>query len=147
MSAAVKPMNKFDFLTGKWKLTYDVPESEFSRMDGGTGKGEIKKILNDQFVLFDYSAELGTGKTAARGIFRYDDKTDIYRYQWFEDSGAFMEASCGFTEENILRLNWHNSILVQTFYKEDSGNIILRMNSPEGDAGYKTILKVTLEKI
>jgi hypothetical protein len=141
------PMDKFNFLLGTWKLEYKVPKSQFSEADTGSGEGEFKRILNDRYVKFDYRAKLTRGEGAAHGIFAWDEKSKIYRYWWFEDSGAFMEATCNFINENTLCLNWHNSILVQTFKKKEDGKVILQMSFPSDKNGYELVLEVTLLKM
>ncbi|MGE5861792.1 MAG: hypothetical protein ACM34J_14600, partial [Ignavibacteria bacterium] len=65
---------------------------------------------------------------------------------WFEDSGAFMEASCNFIEENTLCLNWHDSLLVQTFRRIDEGKINLQMKYPRNENEYELILEVVLTR-
>ena len=140
------PMDKFNFLLGSWKLEYKVPKSIFSEADTGTGEGEFKRILNDQYVTFNYQAKLTQGEGAAHALFAWDEKSKIYRYWWFENSGAFMEATCNFINENTLCLNWHNSILVQTFKKVEDGKVILQMSYPSDKNGYELVLEVILTK-
>ena len=135
-------MDKFNFLLGSWKLEYKVPESEFSPGDYGEGKGEFKRILNDKYVTFDYVAKLSQGEGAAHAIFAWDEKSKFYRYWWFEDSGEFMKATCNFLDEDTLALNWHNSLLVQTFSKVNDNEIVLKMKYPLNKDEYKLILEV-----
>ena len=58
-----------------------------------------------------------------------------------------MKATCDFINENTLCLNWHNSLLVQTFRKTEDGKIILQMKNPSIKNGYELILKVIFTKI
>ena len=146
MNEDLNPMDKFNFLLGTWKLEYKVPKSQFSEGDTGNGEGEFKRILNDRYVTFDYHAKLTRGEGAAHAIFAWDEKSKIYRYWWFEDSGAFMEATCNFINENTLCLNWHNSILVQTFKKMEDGKVVLQMSYPSEKNGYEVVLEVILVK-
>ena len=140
------PMDKFNFLLGSWKLEYKVPKSQFSEADTGTGEGEFKPILNDRYVTFDYNSKLTQGEGAAHGVFAWDEKSKIYRYWWFEDSGSFDEATCNFINENTLCLNWHNSILVQTFKKMEDGKVVLQMSYPSDKNGYEMVLEVIFSK-
>ena len=112
-----QPISKLDFLLGEWSLDYRVPESAISKEDKGTGTGEFKRILNDKFVSFDYHAKLSSMETKAHAIFAWDEKANIFKYWWFESYGGFLAASCNFIDENTLCLNWHDSLLVQTFKK------------------------------
>jgi len=146
MSEELNPMRRFDFLLGKWKLLYKIPKSSFSNPDSGEGEGEFKSVLKEKYVTFDYSCKLFAMEDAAHAIFVWDAKTEIYRYWWFEDSGAFMEASCNFLNDTTLCLNWHNSLLVQTFQLTEDGRIILRMKYPSEGNNYETILEVVFTK-
>lgn len=140
-------MEKFNFLLGNWKLDYKVPKSQFSGEDIGEGEGSFKRILNNQYITFDYNAKLSKSEGAAHAIFAWDGKSKIYRYWWFEDSGEFMKATCDFIDENTLCLNWHNSILVQTFQKIENGKkIILQMKYPINKNEYGIILEVLFTK-
>ena len=53
MNKEVNPMDKFDFLIGKWKLKYYVPKSFMSDEDTGEGTGEFKRILNMPIAIFE----------------------------------------------------------------------------------------------
>jgi hypothetical protein len=140
-------MEKFDFLLGNWKLKYHVPKSSFSEADTGTGEGTIRKILGGRYVQFDYRASLNkAGTGSARGIFAWDQKARIYRYWWFEDSGNFLTAAANFVDEGTLRLNWHDTLLVQTFKKRGPDQMILRMEQPVSGGTYELILEVQFSK-
>jgi hypothetical protein len=65
---------------------------------------------------------------------------------WFEDSGEFMEATCNFLNETTLCLNWHNSLLVQTFQLIENGKMILQMKYPSNQNDYEVVLKVVFTK-
>lgn len=147
MEKEFNPMDKFNFLLGSWEMEYKVPGSKFSDKDSGNGQGEFKRILNNQYVSFDYIAELSSGEGAAHAIFAWDEKSKIYRFWWFENSGAFMKATCDFVNENTLCLNWHNSLLVQTFRKIEDGKIILQMKNPSIEDDYELLLEVIFTKI
>ncbi|NWF90173.1 MAG: DUF1579 family protein [Ignavibacteriaceae bacterium] len=142
MNKQLNPMDKFNFLVGKWHLEYKVPKSQFSEEDFGSGEGEFKRLLNDKYVTFDYHAKLSGGESSAHGIFAWDEKSKIYKYWWFEDSGSFMTATCNFVDENTLCLNWHESILVQTFSKRENGNVVLEMRYPLNKTDYEKVLEV-----
>lgn len=146
ISKELNPMDKFNFLLGTWKLEYKVPKSQFSDEDTGVGEGEFKRILNDKYVTFDYKAKLSAGEGAAHGIFAWDEKSKIYRYWWFEDSGEFNKATCNFINEHTLCLNWDNSILVQTFNKIENEKVLLEMRYPANKNDYKIVLEVVLTK-
>ncbi len=141
------PMEKFNFLIGRWNLEYDIPKSQFSEADTGKGNGEFKFILNNKYVTFDYEAKLTKTKTAAHAVFVWDKRTNNYKYWWYEDSGEFMEATCNFLNENTLCFNWHNSLLVQTFQKKSDGKIKLEMRYPKNKDDYEIILNVILTKV
>ena len=146
MTDELKPMNKFNFLLGKWKLEHNVPKSKFSEKLSGTGEGEFKRVLNDKYVTFDYHAKLSDMETSTHAIFAWDNKKEIYRFWWFEDSGEFTEATCGFLDEKTLCLNWHNSLLVQTFSLGDDGKVLLEMRHPSDKNDYEIILEVLFTK-
>ena len=140
-------MNKLDFFLGKWKMECNVPESAFSKADKGTGIGEFKKELDDKYVVFNYKAKLSSGKGAAHGIFAWDSKEQNYKYWWFEDSGNFMTATCNFINDDTLHLNWHNSLLIQTFKKESKDKVVLKMEHPSPEGKYELVLEVIFRKI
>ena len=147
MNNQSNPINKFNFLLGKWKLIYKVPKSSFSNEDEGEGTGEFKRVLNDKYVTFDYSAKFHAAAASAHAIFVWDEKANLYRYWWFEDSGSFMTASGNFINDDTLCLNWHNSLLVQTFKRETDDKVILKMSYPSNNSSYDLVLEVTLVKI
>lgn len=136
-------LDKFRFLLGDWNLESRIPKSKFSDAGTDTGVGSFKKILNDKYVLFEYTAETGG---AAKGIFAWDDKIKQYRYWWFENSGSFSQATCHFVNEKTLAMNWHDSLFVQTFVKETSNRVVLKMQHPADNGGYELVLEVILTK-
>lgn len=142
MASREKAMEKFDFLLGDWDLEYRVPKSSMSPAATGMGSGTFKRFLNDRYVLFDYSCSLTTGQGQAHAIFAWDEKTKLYRFWWFEDSGNFAQATCNFTSDKILCLNWHDSLLVQSFRGVDPDKIILKMEQPAPEGGYELVLEV-----
>ena len=146
MTEELRSMEKFNFLLGVWDMEYTIPKSCLSEADYGKGKGEFKTVLNNKYVMFDYSAKFSNSETAAYGIFVWDKKNNNYRYWWFEDSGEFSEATCDFIDENILCMNWHNSLLVQTFSKKENGTIALEMRYPIDKNDYKIVLQVIFTK-
>lgn len=140
-------MTKFEFLLGDWILEYRVPKSAFSEPATGSGTGAFKRMLNDKYVFFDYSASFSTGTRAqAHGIFTWDEKIKIYKYWWFEDSGAFSTATCNFISDETLLLNWHDTLLIQTFTKIGPNKVILRMENPNSEGKYELVLEVLLTK-
>jgi len=106
---------KFEFLLGDWELEYHIPKSFLSEAGTVTGSGTFKKILNDKYVQFEYSTQSGG---EAKGIFAWDEKINAFRYWWFENSGSFLSATCNFIDDTTLALNWHDTLLVQTFKQE-----------------------------
>ena len=135
-------MEKFEFLLGDWNLEYRVPKSAFSEAATGTGTGTFKQALNDKYVFFDYSCSLTTGKGQAHAIFAWDDRAEVYRYWWFEDSGSFQQATCNFLDDDTLFLNWHDTLLTQTFTKAGRDKVILRMNHPGPEGKSELLLEV-----
>ena len=135
-------MNKFAFLLGDWNLQYLIPESSFSEATTGRGFGSFKRELNDKFLFFDYTSNINNKLVKAHGIFTWDTKSDIYRYWWFESSGSFMKASCYFTDDETLNMNWHDSILVQSFKKLDHDKVQLKMSQQNVQGGFDLILEV-----
>jgi len=136
-------MEKFEFLLGTWKMEYRVPESEFSAAMTGSGTGTFKRALNEKVVYFDYSVSFSTGdKAEAHGIFVWDEKSKIHRYWWFENSGSFATASCRFISDDVLFMNWHESLLSQTFTKTGSDGVVLRMAHPDCEGKQKTVMEV-----
>lgn len=147
MNAEISPMDKFNFMLGKWNLNYRVPKSSLHMEEIGAGKGEAKKILNNRHVVFDYHAELTSGEATAHAVFAWDERRKIYRYWWFEDSGEFMEASCDFINDDTLCLNWYNSLLVQTFERKRKDKIVLLMKHPLNSNEYELVLEVEMTRI
>ncbi len=139
-------MKKFEFLLGDWDLEYNVPESGFSKKASGIGIGTFKRALNDKYVFFNYSATLTIGSGAAHAIFAWDEKFRIYRYWWFEDSGNFSTATCQFIRDDILFLNWHDTLLIQSFTKINSNKIVLKMEQPIAQNQFELILEVILTR-
>jgi len=135
-------MEKFNFLLGNWDMEYNVPKSAFSEATSGTGNGTFKRALDDKYVYFDYSSLINNEKGQAHAIFAWDEKAKIIRYWWFENSGNFQTATCKFINEEIIFLNWHDTLLIQTFKKIDPNKVVLRMENPDSDANYELILEV-----
>lgn len=135
-------MEKFDFLIGDWNLEYRVPKSAFSEAATGTGNGTFKRTLDEKYVYFDYSANIAGQEGQAHAIFGWDEKTKMYRYWWFESSGNFSTATCNFVNNETLFLNWHDTLLIQTFRKAGPNKVILRMENPDFEGKYELILKV-----
>jgi len=57
-----------------------------------------------------------------------------------------MQATCNFLDENTLCLNWHDSILVQTFSRTENGNVVLEMRYPKNKTDYELVLEVIFTK-
>jgi hypothetical protein len=146
---AIIMMEKFDFLLGTWHLDYRVPNSRLSRAMTGGGTGTVKRALKDKYVYFDYEATLSAdgGPVGAHAVFAWDDKTKIYRYWWFEDSGSFMTASGYFLDDQTLYINWHDTPFVQTFKKAGPDSVILKMAEPDAQGTYKTVLEVRMTRM
>jgi hypothetical protein len=136
-------LDTFEFLFGEWNLEYRIPKSIFSDPGKDTGVGLFKKILKDNYALFEYSTESGG---EAKGIFAWDDKIKMYRYWWFENSGNFSTAACNFINDTTLAMNWHDTLLVQTFVKETPNRVVLKMQHPAHKGGYELILEVVFTK-
>jgi hypothetical protein len=142
-------MDKFDFLLGTWNLEYRVPKSTFSETATGSGTGTFKRALDDKYVFLDYSCTLSTAPNEvgkAHGIFAWDEKAKVYRYWWFESSGNFLNATCNFINDDTLFMNWHDTLLIQTFRKVDKDKVILKMENPDSDGKYGLILEVILTR-
>jgi hypothetical protein len=136
------PMEKFEFLLGDWDLEYRIPKSSMSEADTGTGSGTFKRFLDDKYVTFDYSCSLTTGQGQAHAIFVWDHKAKLYRFWWFENSGNFAQATCNFLSDKALFLNWHDSLLAQSFRAVDPDKIILRMEQPTLEGEYELVMEV-----
>jgi len=140
-------MTKFEFFLGNWTLDYRVPKTVLSEATTGSGAATCKRALNDKYVYFDYSASFASGdKAQAHAIFAWDEKAKIYRYWWFEDSGAFMNATCNFINDETLFLNWHDTLLIQTFTKVSPNRVILKMENPNSAGKYEVVLEVILTR-
>ena len=140
-------MEKFDFLLGDWNLESKVPKSKYSEAATGIGTGTFRRALDDKYVYFDYSSSAGEGPEGqAHGVFAWDEKAKLYRYWWFESSGSFMTATCNFVNDETLFLNWHNSLLMQTFQKSGPDKVILRMEEPDSEGKYELILEVVFSR-
>jgi len=136
-------MNKFKFLLGDWNLEYRIPKSIFSAAGSDSGTGSFKKALNGKYVFFEYSTKSGG---EAKGIFAWDDKVKIYRYWWFENSGNFLSATCNFINDETLAMNWHDTVLVQTFAKDGPDRVVLKMQYPSAHGGHELVLEVILKR-
>jgi hypothetical protein len=139
MAKELNKMEKFEFLLGDWNLEYKIPKSTFSEAGRDSGTGRFKRALNDKYVYFDYSTKTGG---EAHAIFAWDEKTKVYRYWWFESSGSFLTATCNFVNDETLFLNWHDTLLIQTFRKEGPNKVVLRMEHPIALGKYELILEV-----
>ena len=139
-------MEKFEFLIGDWSLEYKVPKSSFSKATTGTGFGTFNRALDNKYVFFDYESNIEGETGGAHGIFAWDEKAQIYRYWWFESSGAFMEATCNFTDEDTLCMNWHNSLLIQTFKKIYKNKVVLHMSNATSENQFEVVLEVILTR-
>ena len=136
-------LKKFDFLLGNWDMKSHIPASKFSEPGTDTGSGTFKKILNDQFICLEYSSKTGG---AAKGIFAWDEKISMFRYWWFENSGNFAEATCDFINDEVLAMNWHDSLLVQTFVREEPEKVVLKMEYPAQEGGHEVVLEVVFTR-
>jgi len=132
-------MNKFEFLLGSWNLEYRIPKSILSEAGSDTGIGSFKRALNDKYVFFEYSTKSGG---EAKGIFAWDDKIKVYRFWWFENSGNYSTATCNFINDEVIAMNWHDSLLVQTFVKDGPDKVILKMEYPSVKGGHEIVLEV-----
>lgn len=139
-------IERLDFLLGDWNLEYKVPKSRFSEAATGVGTGTFKRVLNDKYVYFDYTCSLTTGDGEAHGIFAWDQKTKVYRYWWFEDSGSFSEAAGDFVDDETLFLKWHDASLIQTFKRTDGDKIILKMEDKAASGKYGLVLEVVFTR-
>jgi hypothetical protein len=137
------PMDKLRFLLGNWNLEYRIPESIFSPAGSDSGTGSFSRALNEKYVTFEYSTASGS---EAKGIFAWDDRIKAYRYFWFENSGNFSAATCRFINDETLAMNWHDTLMVQTFVKEDKDKIVLRMNYPGKEGGYDLVMEVVFTR-
>ena len=147
MQNELNKMDRFEFLIGEWNLVYNIPKSTFGEASKGTGRGKFKKALDDKYVYFDYESYINDQEGQAHGIFAWDDKSKIYRFWWFESSGNFSQANCDFINNDMLFLNWHDSLLMQTFSKINPNNVILRMERPISNGKYELILEVIFKRM
>lgn len=136
-------MKEFSFFLGQWDLDYKIPKSSFSEAGTDKGTGTFSSMLNNNFILFEYSTASGS---EAKGIFARDSKAGIYRYWWFENSGNYLSASCNFINNDTLMMHWQDSLLVQTFKKCGDEKIILTMQQPSSQGNYETIMEVVMTK-
>jgi len=143
MPARISKMKPFEFLLGNWDLDYNIPQSSYHEAAREKGNGTFSRALDDRYVVFDYSTRSGG---AAHGIFGWDEKIRMYRYWWFENSGAFSTATCNFINERVLYMQWHDALFVQTFSKIDERTVRLRMELPETAGKYELIMEVRLSR-
>lgn len=140
-------MDRFEFLIGDWHLEYDISKSRLSEAATGTGHGSMKRALDNQYVIFDYSASIcDAAEGGAHAIFGWDAKHKIYRFWWFETSGEFNTATCDFVDDETLFLTWHNNLLVQTFQKIGPDQVLLTMSEPNADGTHTPVLKVVMSR-
>jgi hypothetical protein len=136
-------MEKLGFLLGDWNLEYHIPESRLAGAGTDSGIGKFARTLDDSYVVFDYSTKTGG---AAHGLFAWDRKSSVLRYWWFENSGSFLTASCEFLDDGVLAMNWHDTVLVQTFTRTGLDTIVLTMRSPATDGSYELVLEVLMTR-
>jgi len=139
-------MKKFEFLLGTWEMAYHIPKSAFSEASTGSGQGEFKRALDDKYVYFDYKTLINGEKGQAHAVIAWDEKAQIYRFWWFESSGNFTQATCQFVNDNMLFMNWHDSLLTQTFTKKSDDQVILRMESPNAEGKYELVMEVVFTR-
>jgi hypothetical protein len=142
-------MDKFDFLLGTWNLDYRIPKSSLSQADTGSGTGTFKRVLDEKYVQFDYECSFPSApqqKGKAHAIFTWDEKEQIYRFFWFENSGAYRQATCNFIDKDTLFINWHDTLLIQTFTKTAPDQVTLRMENPVAADKFELIMEVILTK-
>lgn len=139
-------MEKLGFLIGRWNLDYRIPQSRFSHATTGSGEGTFRRAVHDKVILFDYTCLIEGEKGAAHGVFAWDEKVSLFRYWWFESSGATDSASCNLIDDSTLYMNWHNSVLRQTFRKIDDDTVVLHMDHPNADGDYDLVLEVILNR-
>ena len=139
-------MEKLEFLIGHWDLEYNIPKSHMSHATTGTGEGIFRRALDGKAILFDYQSLIDGQTGSAHGVFLWDEKSCIYRYWWFESSGAYDSASCSLIDENTLYMYWHSSVLRQTFRKVNDDKIILHMDEPVSNDRYANVLEVILTR-
>ncbi|MCK4699227.1 MAG: hypothetical protein KAT38_02795 [Bacteroidales bacterium] len=60
----------------------------------------------------------------------------------FESSGNFTEATCHFINSEILFLKWHDTSIVQTFTKDGTNRVILRMEHSNTHGKNELIMEV-----
>jgi hypothetical protein len=132
-----------DFLLGEWQLDYHIPKSRLAGPGSDRGAGTFRRVLGDKYVVFDYATD---GGGAAHGIFAWDSKSSVLRYWWFENSGSFQTASCEFLDQETLAVNWHDTVLVQTFTRVSQDRVVLRMRSPTANGAYELVLEVVLTR-
>jgi hypothetical protein len=136
-------MDKFEFLLGDWNLEYRIPKSTIGEAGSDSGSGSFRRALDGKYVFFDYLTKSGSG---AHAIFAWDGRSKVYRFWWFENSGSFSAATCNFIDNEILAMNWHDSLFVQTFTKDGSDNLVLRMQNPIAQGEYESVLEVRFSR-
>ena len=57
-----------------------------------------------------------------------------------------MTATCEFINDDTLFLNWHNSLLIQTFKKIDENSVELRMENPDKEGKFELVLEVIFKR-
>jgi hypothetical protein len=137
-------MKRFEFMIGEWDLIYNIPESEMSPAAKGSGHGIMKRILDGRYVSFDYEASINNIRGKAHGIFAWDEKWEVYRYWWFENSGNYMSAVCDFVDEHRLRMHWDNTMLIQHFVKQSDDKMLLEMGYSGKEGKLEPILEVLM---
>ena len=140
---AANAIDGLGFLLGEWHLDYHIPKSRYAEAESDTGTGRFHRALGDNYVFFDYSTDTGG---AAHGVFAWDKMVSILRYWWFENSGSFQTATCQILDDDTLAMNWHDTVLVQTFRKVSSDRVVLRMQTPTPDGAYELVLEVVLTR-
>jgi hypothetical protein len=132
---AVRHIALLSFMVGDWDLDYTVHQGGKIQNDL-CGTGSIKPIFDGVYLWFEYeirNKQRGEISGEARGIFAWDSKAEAYRYYWFENSGAFLNATAHLRDEHTLFILWHGVDCTQTFRRKSDDAMLLEMTCPEQD--------------
>ena len=121
-------------MIGEWSLDYTVTQrGKTLRTIRGIGS---LRFLFDAYLTFDYQVfdKPSAARIAeAHAIFAWDKKLRQYRYNWFESSGNFHQATGVLRDADTLALEWQDINCTQIFRRLSADAMYLEMQCREQD--------------
>ena len=132
---APDPMEAVAFLLGEWNLDYTATQQGKTSTDL-RGNGVWRRLFEEAHLVFDYEVEhkvSGDAMGGAHAVLAWDQKANVYRFHWFESSGAFQVAKGWLRDAKTLALDWLDTDCTQIFQQTGPDQMFLQMDCPEQD--------------